>query len=75
MHDQTVTRIEFALKLAHNGEIHPIKTATAERFLGQGQTRGRVGIIMRRESGPDHVGEWRTHDGGPDDIESIGGAR
>lgn len=58
-----ITRVDFALKLAHNGAIKPIDTATAERFIAGGSTRGRVGVLMRRESGADFVGEWRPQDG------------
>lgn len=63
---QTITRVDFALKLAHNGALTPIDTSTAERFIAGGSTRGRVGVLMRRESGPAGLGEWRPQDGQAD---------
>ncbi|MFI8977240.1 hypothetical protein ACIGO9_30455 [Nocardia asteroides] len=58
-----VTRIDFAIKLTHNGQIKHIDASTAERFISGATTRGRVGILMRRESGPDFAGEWLPQDG------------
>ncbi|MFR9773106.1 hypothetical protein [Nocardia sp. SC052] len=59
------TRIEFGIRYAHNGLTLPIATETAERFLSQGETRGKLGILMRRKSGPGFTGEWTPQDGGP----------
>jgi hypothetical protein len=61
--DRIVTRIEFAL-LLRTGEIAPIETATAERYLAQGETRGAVGILVRREWAGGKPGEWLAADGG-----------
>lgn len=61
-----VTRIEFGIRYAHNDKIGAITVETAERFISQGETSGKLGTLMRRESGPGFTGEWKPQDGGGD---------
>lgn len=58
----TITRVEFAIAMRGIEKPVRIETVTAERFLTQGITSGRVGKLLRRttSAGADGVvtSEW-----------------